>query len=135
MKVGLVLACMVLIAPMAQAAKKCDKAMAIAAEQQASSLPSLSSLRAAYRHFSGCDDGAIAEGYSESVGRVIAKDPSAMASLRALKKTDPLFIAFVIRHIDDTVPADRLAVIANIAKQCEAGDRELCDRAYHAATD
>jgi len=48
-----------------QAAPICTKAAAIEAEQEADSLSDWHHIFRSFRRFSQCDDGAIAEGYSE----------------------------------------------------------------------
>jgi hypothetical protein len=51
-----------------------------------------------------CDDGSIAEGFSESVTRLLADDWEALPALQSLTTMDASFQTFVLRHIDETAP-------------------------------
>jgi hypothetical protein len=110
-----------------QATKKCTKAAAMEAEQEASSLSNWQHIYRSYRRFSQCDDGAIAEGYSESITKLLSDDWKSFNQLVLLTNRSRGFRRFVLRHIDDTVPADRLANIAkNVRSDCTAKDQGLC---------
>jgi hypothetical protein len=43
------------------------------AEREASSLENWAAVYRSYQEYQGCDDGAISEGYSESVSRLLAQ--------------------------------------------------------------
>jgi len=110
-----------------RAAKQCTKTEAIAAEQEAESLKTWDQIYHSYNRFSHCDDAAIAEGYSESVTKLLADDWNSFNRLLSLTNRNTAFRAFVLKHLDDTVPADRLAKIANHARSnCPAKGRSLC---------
>ena len=80
-----------------------------------------------YKRFSQCDDGAIAEGYSESVTKLLADDWKSFNRLVALTSRNKNFKSFVLKHIDESVPADRLAKIANNARsECSSSGKHLC---------
>ena len=80
-----------------------------------------------YKRFSLCDDGAIAEGYSDSVTKLLADDWESFNRLLVLTNRSRGFTGFVLKHIDETVPGDRLAKIAkNARSECAAGGRNLC---------
>lgn len=106
---------------------KCTKAEAMQAEKEADSLKSWDQVYRAYKRFSHCDDGAIAEGYSDSVTKLLADDWKSFNRLLALSNRSRGFRNFVLKHIDESVPGDRLAKIANNARsECPAGGRNLC---------
>jgi hypothetical protein len=97
------------------------------AEKEADSLKDWHQMYRSYTRFSQCDDGAIAEGYSESVSKILADDWKSFSRLIALTNRDNNFRAFVLKHIDQTVPADRLAKIRNNTRsQCPSAGRKLC---------
>lgn len=112
----------------AVSAAECSRQEAIAAEETASTLrtwPALHSTFVRYRH---CDDGAIGEGFSESVSILVADHWGDLKSLSNLTAKDRSFLQFVLRHLDETVPADRLARIeANAKDRCPVTARSLCN--------
>jgi hypothetical protein len=109
------------------ATKKCTQVEAMQAEKEADSLNNWDQIYRSYRRFSQCDDGAIAEGYSDSVMKLLADDWKSFNRLVVLANRGRDFRGFVLKHIDETVPADRLAKIArNARSECAAGGRNLC---------
>lgn len=54
--------------------KKCTQAKATQAEKEADSLRDWDQVYRSFQKFSQCDDGAIAEGYSDSVTKLLADD-------------------------------------------------------------
>jgi hypothetical protein len=56
------------------ATKKCTKTEAMEAEKEADSLKDWDQVYRSYKRFSQCDDGAIVEGYSESITKLLAED-------------------------------------------------------------
>lgn len=113
----------------AVSAAECSRQEAITAEETASTLrtwPDLHSTFVRYRH---CDDGAIGEGFSESVSVLFADHWADLRKLSSLTTKDRLFLQFVLRHLDETVPTDRLARIeANAKGRCPAYARSLCNK-------
>jgi hypothetical protein len=80
-----------------------------------------------YKQFSRCDDGAIAEGYSDSITRLLADGWKSFGTLQVLTNRSRDFREFILKHIDETVPEDRLAKIAtNARSDCTTGGRNLC---------
>jgi hypothetical protein len=101
----------------------------MAAENEASTLKSWTAVHSSFRSYAHCDDGAIAEGYSESVTLLLANRWNTLPSLAKLVADDPHFERFVIRHINGTVPRERLVKIAsNARRDCPKDHRVLCDR-------
>lgn len=60
-----------------------------------------------FERYAHCNDGAIAEGFSESVSLLLAEHWVNIGQLGAILKSDPAFRKFVIQHIDETIPAER----------------------------
>lgn len=105
----------------------CSREQAMMAEKEASTLSSWQEVLRSFHSFSACDDGAIAEGYSEAVSRLLAEYWSDAPVLMKLAKEDPYFAEFVVRHIDETVPKARLDMIrSNVRERCPVDGQELC---------
>ena len=85
------------------------------ADKIADSLHSWKELYSAYLKYHNYDDGGIAEGFSESTSLLLANKWMTINQLIELSKSDPSFQAFVIRHIDETVPVKRLQKIKKYA--------------------
>ncbi len=88
-----------------------------------------------FMRYAHCDDGAIAEGFSESISVLLADHWKDILQLEEILKSDPDFRKFVIRHIDETIPDDRLSRIAkNADKSCPLNLKNLCRDILVAAT-
>ncbi len=88
-----------------------------------------------YRNFSHCDDGYIAEGYSDAVGKLLAEKWIRFARLAVLLKADPRFQEFVLRHIDGTLPPEMLDKIKENAQlHCPGRQTRLCRLLTRAAS-
>ncbi|HZC24296.1 MAG TPA: hypothetical protein VE866_13215, partial [Candidatus Binatia bacterium] len=91
------------------------------------SLRTWDALYKSYRSYQRCDDGAIAEGYSESVIRILADHWSTLPQLSRLAKHDAQFRRFVIRHVDATLNSDDVMLVRSKAKTaCPEGSNKLC---------
>lgn len=109
------------------ALKTCTSAEAVKVERQAASLKGRDQVYRSYKQFSQCDDGAIAEGYSDSITRLLADEWKSFSRLHVLTNRSTGFRDFVLKHIDETVPEHRLAKIASNARSaCATADRNLC---------
>ena len=115
----------------AVSAGECSRQEAVAAEATASTLRTWPALHSTYVRFRHCDDGAIGEGFSESVSILVADHWADLKSLSNLIAKDRSFLQFVLRHLDETVPADRLARIeANAKVRCPVNTRSLCKEIF-----
>jgi hypothetical protein len=84
-------------------------------------------LHRSYKEFGSCDDGAVAEGFSESVARIFADHWNTLPRFAQLAENDPSFRAFVIRHIDATLNMDDVEKIKRAAlTHCPSGLRKTC---------
>lgn len=80
-----------------------------------------------FQRYKHCDDGAIAEGFSESISVLLSAHWTDISSLGKTIKFDPSFYKFVIKHIDETVPTERLRQIEhNASTQCPQNLKKLC---------
>ena len=96
--------------------KVCTQAEAKEAQIEAYQLNDWDSVYRSFKRFAHCDDGGIAEAYSDSVGRLLARDWKHLDALVRLT-SDPGFEEFVIRHIDETMSEDEAALVINNARQ------------------
>jgi len=97
------------------------------AEEQASTIQSWKALRDFFHEFGECDDGAISEGFSDSVVRLLISDWSHVSSLQEMVDTDRDFGSFVLRHIDDLMSPSQLNSIGELAsRSCPKDARRIC---------
>ena len=109
------------------ATNKCTQAEATQAEKEADSLKDWDQVYRAHKRFSQCDDGAIAEGYSDSITKLLADDWKSFNRLLMLTNRNSSFKDFVLKHIDESVPGDRLVKIASNARsECPGRSKNLC---------
>lgn len=73
------------------------------------------------------DDGAIAEGYSDAVGRFFLNDWKRVRRLKKICDSDPAFERFIYRHLDISIPADVWEVMVNNAtNKCTVETKRIC---------
>jgi hypothetical protein len=112
----------------------CTVEEAMKAESEADNLHDWDSLYNSFKRYAHCDDAAISEGYSASVGRLLAFDWQHLKRLSELTDSDKEFKRFVLKHIDELVPADQLKIILDNARtQCPVGMEGLCKQIADAA--
>lgn len=76
-----------------------------------------------------CDDGGIAEGWSDAVGHLLGRRWHELPKLNRLAKSDPDFLTFVLKHIDMTqLPADLDSMRTNATTACPKGCEKLCEK-------
>jgi hypothetical protein len=107
--------------------KPCSRDEAIQAEKDTDRLTDWDRMYESYRHFSHCDDAAIGEGYSDAVGKLLANKWQEFGELAKLASRDTGFQCFVLKHVDETIPADTLGKIVENAKtHCPSGQGRFC---------
>lgn len=107
----------------------CSQSEAVQAEANAAILKNWNDIFDSFRKYSHCDDGAIAEGYSESVSQMLANHWDQIDKLEKLIKKNTKFGDFVIRHIDQTIADDaRLKIVDNALKRCPSKSKVLCKK-------
>jgi len=80
-----------------------------------------------FKRLAHCDDGAMAESFSDDVVRMLSKDWKHIEDLDTLNASDRNFRRFVLNHIDSTTnPDDLKMVISNSRARCPATARPLC---------
>jgi hypothetical protein len=106
--------------------KVCTETEISQAQKEADQLRDWDSVYRSFKRFAQCDEGAIAEEYSDSVGRLLARDWGHLDAFVRLT-SDQSFEQFVIRHIDETMSEDEAALVINNARQhCPPGAKRLC---------
>jgi hypothetical protein len=106
---------------------RCTDAEAQRAEAQADTPRSWDTLYSSYKSYRQCDDGAIAEGYSESVARILVDHWSTLPRLANLATKDARFRRFVLTHVDATLDINDLKKISTDAKtQCSSELAAIC---------
>ncbi len=107
--------------------KKCEKPEEMMVEVFYKNLSDWHKVYESYKKYRGCDDGYIAEGYSDTVVRLLADKWAEFPELAALAKNDKAFMIWVLGHIDATTGGDDLAkIVANAKDMCPAGSEDLC---------
>jgi hypothetical protein len=108
--------------------RPCTEVESRRALDQAGVLRSWYALYRSYKSYRQCDDGAIGEGYSESVARILVDHWNTLPQLARLARNDADFRAFVIGHVDATLNMDDVEKIRRNAKaQCPARLRIVCN--------
>jgi hypothetical protein len=112
----------------------CSHADAEKADYEASRVRTWDKLYHSYLHYSGCDDGSIWEGYSDSTVRMLAYHWDTLPQAFPLFASDAGFHIFVLKHIDPTTANDDLKMIrANAIRSCPTGGNEYCVQIRKAA--
>jgi hypothetical protein len=132
---GLVLIGFILARPLVGEQKPCTDAEEAQAEKAVDSLKTWDQVYRVYKRFRQCDDGAVAEGYSDAVGKILANDWAQFPRLVKLAKTDRNFERFVVRHVDESLSDDTLQRISKNARtRCSADAKALCSLIADAAS-
>jgi hypothetical protein len=110
-----------------QRKKPCTKEAAKEADLEIDKLHSWADLYRWYRSYHQCDDGVMAEGFSEAVARQFVDHWETTPDLSHMAKRDPGFRQFVILHVNQTFDDKDLKKISeNSAKRCPSGLNLLC---------
>jgi hypothetical protein len=134
MRIAIPLLLCLLLLPCAYA-QECSVADAKAAESATDSLHSWPSIFKAYQSYEKCDDGAIAEGFSEAVVHLLATNWASIHQAQLIFSKDSAFQEFVVRHVDSTADGNELTRIQNLAvHQCPRSAKTLCEQLAKAAS-
>jgi hypothetical protein len=83
--------------------------------------------RSYHRFATRCDDGSIAEGYSDSVARILVDHWDTLPRFSELATKDHGFKNFVLRHVDGTMDSGDLYKVRETAiHKCPSGKNSLC---------
>jgi hypothetical protein len=84
-------------------------------------------LHSSFNRYGHCDDGALAEIYSDFVVKTLAKKWTTLNELNQLTSMHSDFRSFVLRHINATTETNDLkAALVNSKLHCPAGAESLC---------
>jgi hypothetical protein len=105
----------------------CTQLDGYAAEKVASYIDSWKDMHYAFKEFSQCDDGSVAEGFSEADARLMADHWPSLSEGLTFLRTDSVFERFVIRHLDETVANADLLKIDQLARTaCPVAAKNFC---------
>jgi hypothetical protein len=108
--------------------RPCSDVEGLRALREAAMLRSWDALYTSYKSYRQGDDGAIGEGYSESVARILVDHWNTLPQLARIARKGAEFRAFVIGHVDATLNMEDVEKIGKNAKtQCPAGLRTVCN--------
>jgi hypothetical protein len=110
-----------------QSLRECNAADAIAAQEESDALPNWEQLHRSFKRFGHCDDGAIGEGWSDTVVRLLTKEWSTLLALVQIVAKDREFERFVLKHVDELMSPDQARqIVANARTKCPRNARRLC---------
>ena len=116
---------MVIALPLTAMGADCNYPMA--AELGAGKLKTWSRVHVWFKRYGACDDGALGEGFTESVTVLLAKRWSQLPALSARAESDPQFRTFVLKHINASADEGNLKIIeSNATSRCPARQAQLC---------
>jgi hypothetical protein len=105
----------------------CTDAESRRSEEEADSLRSWDALYRSYKLYGRCNNASAAEGYSESVARILVDHWGTVRRLAKLVERNAGFRRFVLSHIDATLDMkDVEKIAARATKSCPQGLRPLC---------
>lgn len=94
------------------------------AEETIIGIKSWNDLDKHFSKFRNCDDGAIAEGYSDVISMLLTKKWKELNSL----KIDDEFKKFIVLHIDNTWQESKIISASNnVNHYCKDNIREICE--------
>jgi hypothetical protein len=97
------------------------------AEDAVDVLPDWAAVAKFYDRFRQCDDGGVAEGLSDSIGKLLARERPEMNVLMAVARSRRGMDQFVLRHVNETLSNDNLSAISEkLPARCEQAAKHLC---------
>lgn len=110
-----------------QDTRSCSPKQNLQAEREAARLRSWDDLYRSFKLYGRCDDVDAAEGYSESVARILVDKWGTLPRLSALVTKDKAFRRFVLGGVNATVDMkDVKAIKQNSISACPSGLHDLC---------
>jgi hypothetical protein len=111
----------------AQSSRKCTDEEAAQADKNLDQLIDWVRVYREFKRFGHCDDGALSEGWSDAIVKLLTKRWDTFPRLARLTATDKRFEAFVLRHVDELMsPDEALLIIKNSKTRCPSAARRLC---------
>ncbi len=111
----------------AQAHEVCTHEDAIQADKSLDSLSDWRHVYESFKHYSHCDDGALAEGYSDKIASLLVNHWDSVEELLHLWRAHPQFGRFVLAHVDDLMsPEQAKTIIKNARERCPPDSKKYC---------
>jgi hypothetical protein len=105
----------------------CTMADATAALDDADRLHSWDELYRSYKKFAKCDDGAITEGYTDSIEKLLAAQWNLFPHFATLARSDNQFRIFVLKHLNSVISLQGGdTIMQNAEHNCPTGEEQLC---------
>lgn len=109
--------------------RTCTTKDSIEAEEQDSNLKNWDGMYKSYKRFKQCDDGAVAELYSDAIAKLLTEDWKSIGELDRLISKDKNFGVFVIHHVDELMTFDQAQkMYENVRSRCPETVKKLCKR-------
>jgi hypothetical protein len=106
---------------------QCTQAEAMQALDESDRLRDWDELYRSFQRFAQCDDGAIAEGYDDTIEKLLVGQWDRIDQFVTLGKSNEPFRIFVLKHINALITAEGAETITrNARSSCPRGDQELC---------
>lgn len=115
------------VSPAAGAADHCLPKQAQAAEAATDNMKSWHAIYSGFKAFRQCDDGGVAEGFTEAVVHRLASDWNAVSRAASIARDDKTFHSFLLKHINASANTDELKAIASVSEErCPRGAWSMC---------
>lgn len=109
-----------------EAAQVCSKSEMASSQAGASAARDWDAMYDAYHRFSPCDEGGVAQAFTDSIAYLLASRWSELHDLEHFAEANRHFRAFVLKHIDATASEQDLRRILGHAKDCPGYARPIC---------
>lgn len=114
----------------------CPRALAMEALDVAGgTIPDWRAMHQAFIKYRKCDDGAIGQGFSDAIVKLLANRWEDLGDLQSILDFDSDFEEFVIRHIDATVDEGDLRSVAANSEFCREQHTALCHKIHTRANE
>jgi hypothetical protein len=111
----------------AGAADQCLPKQAQAAEAATDNMKTWYAIYSGFKAFHYCDDGAIAEGFTEAVVHLLASDWNSVSRAASIARDDKTFHSFLLKHINASANTDELKAIASVSEErCPREASSMC---------
>ena len=125
--IGFLIAAFIPTAHATPQAKVCTPAEAVKAEADVKAASTWWDLYLHSTRFAHCDQGVVSTAFSDQISKRLADDWQSLYDLKTIIMRDFAFRDYVMRHLDTSVPEDRLARIAgNATANCQVDTGILC---------
>jgi hypothetical protein len=116
------------------AGEECSQSLGMEAENAVDTMKSWSSIYSGFKRYKSCDDGGVAEGFTDAVVHLLTSDWSSLKDAEQLSARSSSFRSFLLRHIDASADTEDLKAIVNFSKsKCPANLKSFCTSIHRAA--